>query len=1012
MDSRNKQIPRPRHWQEFEELCLALFREVWKDALAQKNGRTGQPQHGVDVWGAVDGNRSTFQGVQCKGKDESLGASVTEAELIAEIGKADKFEPALEHWVLATTAPADAEIERVAREISVSRESHDSFTVQVMGWSDIESLLFRHVAVLEQFYPELGLDATTLARAVRQIANAAPPGAPQSALVANESNASSWRAVTYDSGRDIGPALLGRPLGPTDALACPRLPEADAAVRQLETAFSARLVGEPGTGKSVCAFQAAHTFALRGWMVLTLRSADGLPTTLPVQATEKVVLLVDDAHLVSESDLRALEAQATSHRLVLSTHNAIEGRAAQRGAVRMDPQTAIRAIAAGLLADRRSTLEAVRRADAHVGDLMMDDALEERIEQAARYATVPWQFCFVLGGGWRRANEAAKTAIALGAALPLAAVAIRQLASRDARCSHANVEQLLTAASVDTSTLNGSINALVGDRLVLAADDLRCPHQRLAGVLLGSILQRQDEAAIASVAAMLNAVLADPSLPLGGLGTLLHELRFTNDGRWHRLVERAVLEPLMARCWSSSSPNDVTTACFVLTEIASYMRGGSSIVIEGNEPKLVSWIEQAVDPMGHGLARLLNSVLNEEQDVAVGLTRKADPAVISTLISNVDARNVWHVAELAKCLRLGAGDDWAKAVVDNLDRVKLLSLASSWPKDEPIHRIISLFEALVWPAEEMTLDMVEAFLPTARERLIADPVVQFRDLDDLAWHVLRVLDPLGVYTGKLAPTVRQLRIAKALFEGVDVADLATKLSHAPLRMFQQVSYLLALLHRVSRTKYTRLVKLMDWNAVGSTIGGHWKHLPHDPEVLFGVAACTRDSRSTIATFIARNVDHMAIMPARMAIVAPETAVEFVRNGKTIALASFSHVEWRYGAFVIQLFAEKAPELLPIVLKQCIPTVAESLSAADKSWYEEGAPMLEAMLNHAPASMHQVLDLISIEKAAVGWRAAWKARSGSRRTVDVLLRAAGERTDAIGDFSRQFSKSRSTKLSVR
>lgn len=1012
MDSRNKQIPRPRHWQEFEELCLALFREVWKDALAQKNGRTGQPQHGVDVWGAVDGNRSTFQGVQCKGKDESLGASVTEAELIAEIGKADKFEPALEHWVLATTAPADAEIERVAREISVSRESHDSFTVQVMGWSDIESLLFRHVAVLEQFYPELGLDATTLARAVRQIANAAPPGAPQSALVANESNASSWRAVTFDSGRDIGPALLGRPLGPTDALACPRLPEADAAVRQLETAFSARLVGEPGTGKSVCAFQAAHTFALRGCMVLTLRSADGLPTTLPVQATEKVVLLVDDAHLVSESDLRALEAQATSHRLVLSTHNAIEGRAAQRGAVRMDPQAAIRAIAAGLLADRRSTLEAVRRADAHVGDLMMDDALEERIEQAARYATVPWQFCFVLGGGWRRANEAAKTAIALGAALPLAAVAIRQLASRDARCSHANVEQLLTAASVDTSTLNGSINALVGDRLVLAADDLRCPHQRLAGVLLGSILQRQDEAAIASVAAMLNAVLADPSLPLGGLGTLLHELRFTNDGRWHRLVERAVLEPLMARCWSSSSPNDVTTACFVLTEIASYMRGGSSIVIEGNEPKLVSWIEQAVDPMGHGLARLLNSVLNEEQDVAVGLTRKADPAVISTLISNVDARNVWHVAELAKCLRLGAGDDWAKAVVDNLDRVKLLSLASSWPKDEPIHRIISLFEALVWPAEEMTLDMVEAFLPTARERLIADPVVQFRDLDDLAWHVLRVLDPLGVYTGKLAPTVRQLRIAKALFEGVDVADLATKLSHAPLRMFQQVSYLLALLHRVSRTKYTRLVKLMDWNAVGSTIGGHWKHLPHDPEVLFGVAACTRDSRSTIATFIARNVDHMAIMPARMAIVAPETAVEFVRNGKTIALASFSHVEWRYGAFVIQLFAEKAPELLPIVLKQCIPTVAESLSAADKSWYEEGAPMLEAMLNHAPASMHQVLDLISIEKAAVGWRAAWKARSGSRRTVDVLLRAAGERTDAIGDFSRQFSKSRSTKLSVR
>jgi hypothetical protein len=1013
MDSRNKQIPRPRHWQEFEELCLALFREVWKDALAQKNGRTGQPQHGVDVWGAVDGDRSTFQGVQCKGKDESLGAIVTEAELLAEIGKADKFEPALEHWVLATTAPADGEIERVAREISVSRERRGRFTVQVMGWSSVESLLFQHVAVLEQFYPELGLDATTLVRAIRQIANAASPVAPQSDPVSNKSNAPSWRAVTFDSGRDIGPALLGRSLGPTDALACPRLPEADAAVRQLETAFSARLVGESGTGKSVCAFQAAHTFALRSWKVLALRGADGLPTTLPVQVTEKVVLLVDDAHLLFENDLIALEAQASSHRLVLSTHNAIEGRAAQRGAVWIDPQAATRAIAAGLLADRRSTLEAVRRADPHVGDLMMDEALEERIEQAARISRVPWQFCFVLGGGWRRANEAAKAAIALGAALPLAAVAIRQLASRDARCSQAHVEQILTAASVDTSTLNRSIAALVGDRLVLAADDLRCPHQRLAGVLLGSILQRQNEAAIASVSAMLNAVLGDASLPPGGLGTLLHELSFTDNGRWRRLVDRAALEHLTTRCWSSSGPNDVTRACFVLTEIASYMRDGNSTVIQGNEPKLVSWIEQAVDPMGHGLANLLNNTLNEAQDVAVGLTRKTNPELISTLISNVDAKSVWHVAKLAKCLRLGDGDEWAKAVVDNLDREKLVSLASSWPEDAPMYRIISLFEALVWPAEELALDMVEAFLPIARERLMADPVAQFRELDDLAWHVLRALDPLGIYTGKLAPTARQLRIAKALFfRGVDLTDLATKLSRAPLRMFQQVSFLLALLHRVARAKYTKLVNLMDWNAVGSTIGEHWKHLPHDPEVLLGVAACTRASRSTIATFIARNVDHMAVMPARMAIVAPETAVEFVRNGKTIALANFSHVEWRYGAYVIQLFAERAPELLPTVLKQCTPKVAESISAAHKSWYEECAPMLEAMLTHAPASMHQVLDLISVETAAIGWRAAWKAGSGSRRTVDLLVRAACERTDAVGDLSRQFRKSRSRKSSVQ
>lgn len=718
MDLRNKQIPRPKHWQEFEELCLALFREVWKDSLVQKNGRAGQPQHGVDVWGGVDGSRSRFQGVQCKGKDESLGAIVTESELIAEITKADKFSPALEHWVLATTAPTDGELQRIAREISVDRERQGRFTVQVMGWGDIESLLFSHPTVIEAFYPELGVDASTLARTVQVITGAAFSANGTRPLVTQRSNTPSWREVIFDSSRDIGPALLGRPLGPSDALACPRLPEADLATQQMEMAYSARLVGEPGTGKSVCAFQAAHSFAARGWRVFALRGANVLPESLPPSGGNGILLLVDDAHLIADSDLRVLESQATSQRLILSTHSEIEGRAAQRGAVRMDPQGAIAAIATGLLADRRATLETVRRADAHVGDLMTDVSLEERIEHAAKYAAVPWQFCFVLGGGWRRANEAAITAGALGVSLPLAAVAIRQLASRDSSCSVTDIAELLATASADINNLGIALDALVAERLVISANDLRCPHQRFAAVLLGCILQREDEVSRTYVATMLNAVVTDHSFPLAGLRALLHELWFVDGSRWGGLIRRDSLESLLVRCWKANDPNEVMTACFVLTEIASYLEDGISIVLQANESTIVSWIERAIHPMGHGLARLLNDLLHKKEELAIELIRRVNPMVISSFISSIDATSVGHVADLAKSLRLGRGDPWALTVLENLDREKLLALAASWPAEAPLYRIISLFEALVWPAETLTLDMVEVFLPTARKRLI------------------------------------------------------------------------------------------------------------------------------------------------------------------------------------------------------------------------------------------------------------------------------------------------------
>ena len=53
----------------FESLCLDLWKELWADPGAQKNGRSGQSQRGVDVFGCFDGKHV---GVQCKQKDGLL----------------------------------------------------------------------------------------------------------------------------------------------------------------------------------------------------------------------------------------------------------------------------------------------------------------------------------------------------------------------------------------------------------------------------------------------------------------------------------------------------------------------------------------------------------------------------------------------------------------------------------------------------------------------------------------------------------------------------------------------------------------------------------------------------------------------------------------------------------------------------------------------------------------------------------------------------------------------------
>jgi len=62
----------------------------------------------------------------------------------------------------------------------------------------------------------------------------------------------------------------------------------------------------------------------------------------------------------------------------------------------------MQSIAAALRVDLPKTLEAVRLADDHVGERMMDNDIGECLDHAENVAERPWQFCFVLGGGWCR----------------------------------------------------------------------------------------------------------------------------------------------------------------------------------------------------------------------------------------------------------------------------------------------------------------------------------------------------------------------------------------------------------------------------------------------------------------------------------------------------------------------------------------------------------------------------------------------------------------------------------
>jgi len=168
-DLRTIQIPKITDGIKFEYLC----RDIWKNnkdkyELVQFNGRPGQPQDGVDVFGREIDDQQWF-GVQCKARKDSN--KLGKREIIEEMAKALKFNPMLRKYMLMTTLDRDVKIQEMMRTINMKPKI--KFTFELLFWEDIEELLKReeNFNIYYKYYQSFFADNTTLGHSIGKLLN-------------------------------------------------------------------------------------------------------------------------------------------------------------------------------------------------------------------------------------------------------------------------------------------------------------------------------------------------------------------------------------------------------------------------------------------------------------------------------------------------------------------------------------------------------------------------------------------------------------------------------------------------------------------------------------------------------------------------------------------------------------------------------------------------------------------------------------------------------------------------
>lgn len=136
-----KTLGKPGNWQDFEDLCKKLWGVLWGiQNKIKKNGRLGQTQSGVDVYGIPKGV-TQYWGIQSKGKDDYSNTKLTESEVLNEIEKAKTFKPKLKVFIIATTSNKDSKIEQFVRLKDMENRQQGSFEILLFCWEDIVDLL-------------------------------------------------------------------------------------------------------------------------------------------------------------------------------------------------------------------------------------------------------------------------------------------------------------------------------------------------------------------------------------------------------------------------------------------------------------------------------------------------------------------------------------------------------------------------------------------------------------------------------------------------------------------------------------------------------------------------------------------------------------------------------------------------------------------------------------------------------------------------------------------------------
>lgn len=694
-----------------------------------------------------------------------------------------------------------------------------------------------------------------------------------------------WEELTFKEQRDLSHAIMGYALTDRDVNACPIFPQVNTIEKQLNIVDYAVIQGEPGCGKSISLYQVAYRFFKNGWSVYLLRKDFIEDILILPNSTEKALFIIDDAQTLSDGLLDFITRQSRDNRKVLLAKTISDK--TNSDSVILTKKDAVNILYREFLNRKDEIWPIVKRYDNKIGVNFSDLPIERRLE-AARKANTPWQFTYILRGGWSSMKEWYSSVYERNnCELLAAAIATFQILQLDKAVNFDRLcEEIQTVSSNKYKWSSSDLDLLIDRKIVLSKDNVRIVHLESANVIAALFFDAPENEKQGFLIRVIEDALLNKEISPLGIVWLCNGCNRYVDHIWRiedKVLTDRIIDNMSEQLYKPNTSEEIRNIIYLLEQVIVCRKKDKGVrILLDNKDQIIDLINNADSISASGFSELLNSLYNYDHKTHNSLSSQISWPVLMKRMMQEEDPNYYTWGKLFnRGLSLLGQKRYSSYSTDMYEVLKELVPKATVFNIEGITAFISSVSFLNY----IHIPAIITALTPVYKQLFENNTEQAIYLVDFDF--MCNIFGMDLFEGKKSKIEGLNEAAKLFIDIIPEKKVARVISNSSVHEWLAIREFLYFIYCFDKEKYTKLVKQIDLKQLSVTTKSSWDQ-NYEISLIFESLAAA--DTSIAKNFLTINEDKITIYYPAMIIVDPKSAIKASRD-KNIKLDLFAGHYW-------------------------------------------------------------------------------------------------------------------------